>query len=853
MRRLFLLGVLLTLSLHLYRTGIPMLTTERVNDASHMRDKIAAAVASTGYILPEAPAPEWLRFPLPPATREVKVLTHAGLPLSAENDVEKRYWYRLRCRIENVDGHPLADFRYHHYAGLTFFREPETGEVIAPRFYLDSGIVPADGKIMPVHFDNFPGLLSNDGTSEASFSEAAFISFRLEWKDPSIHDALIRVYTKEKVSERKLGYLWRRLSPVEKAYLAKGNVYPPDFMTGKEKYHVLHHMWQPLGPLGVETVDYVKRQLYILKDIEGDPVQEAPIPPQGFLVDRRHRGIVPLPEGGGRIRLEILGIGDNGETNGAPGGDLRLRWFGAASTDRGAADISWSGDGAVFERMFEGGLIEIETNRDIVVRAFLLRDGDSKEITPDPFRVRAYFLGSDTPVIYDIAHQNQRATPFRLDLRLFRPSPADAGFPDQATVEYALLDMANAVLEKGTILISADIARHDWLSGRLSDGLVSEPTTRFFNFSPAVARVRLTSEAPVMASAYNRLPGMTKKTRVPDDYYAYSLRDDNRQPSWFSFRPAAHERLVLSNRSPMLITQPRPPEIEPELEAGHYKWTSFTPETPWRGRYLFVPKEPGESIREEQLSSVYRRLPANREATLTFRSMAAGRRTVRPSLVFFRRDPAPARIAFFLDGRPFHRIGIAGKRGELNLPAISLGRRRVRISSPPDIRWYINHAGGGHRPYLKRFAKRIGPGPAQRRLEFVYEKPGPTEEVLMVHLFSPLGSRTDATLRARVLSGPRQTNAPLEDWSLLDRRYIVRPDRSGRTAPSPVLHTQNDYTDPGRLLFLPMGRDLPSGRYRVRFDLENGPGGYMIFSKITLGQFEKRDFFRERGIQNEDP
>lgn len=849
MRRTVLLGVLLALLMHLYRAGIPMTTIRRSAGPSALSENLAASTVSTGYLLPEKDASAWLRFPLPPGTRSVKVLTHAGLPTSARREPDSRYWYKFRCRIEAGDGVALASFGYHHYTGFTRYRDPRTGKETDPRFYLDSDVIPADGKMMRINFDNYPGIAADAGGHDKPGSQAAFILFQLDWKDPIIRDVLIRVYTEEKVTERKLGYLWRRLSPMGKAYLTSGNLYPPDFLTEKEKYHVLHHMWQPLGPLGVETIDYIKRDLYIFREVDGDPVREAPIPPAGLLVDRFHRGIIPLPPGGGKVRLDIRRMPDAAAPEKMQAGHLRLCWFGIRSTDHATRDVSWSGEDAVIEQVFEGGLIEIETDRNIVVRAFLIQDGAAQEITPDPVRIRAYLMGPDAPVIYDVAHRGQRETPFRLDLRRFTAPETDMGLTGVRTVRYALLDMTNAELKEGTISVAPEITRYDWFSGYFSGGLTSEPTTRYFSLGPEVARIRLTSDGPVVVSAYNRLPGMIKETRVPDDFYAYPLRDETRKPAWFSLRPAGHDRLLLSNRSPVLTVQHRPPEVKPALEAGQYKWEAFTPETAWEGRYLFVPRTPGESFREEQLTSVYRRLQANRDVPLMFHAMADGRRVIQPTLIFFRKDRGPAQATLYLNGRLFHRIRIAGGRGELTLPPLPTGRQIIRLDSPPGIRWHINHAGGAVDPHLKRFAKRIGPGAGHRRLEFSYEKSGPVEEVLMIHLFSPLGTKEATRLRVRVGAvGPRQANAPMAAWSLLDRRYIVEPDHSGGADAVPVLHTRNDFTDPGRLFFLSMGSDLPAGRYRVRFDVESGPGGYLIFSKITLGQFEKRDFFRERGI-----
>ena len=50
--------------------------------------------------------------------------------------------------------------------------------------------------------------------------------------------------------------------------------------------------------------------------------------------------------------------------------------------------------------------------------------------------------------------------------------------------------------------------------------------------------------------------------------------------------------------------------------------------------------------------------------------------------------------------------------------------------------------------------------------------------------------------------------------------------------------------DTGQRLFFPLDADMPAGRYRVRVDLEAGPGGYLTLSRVTPGLFAQRTLSR---------
>jgi hypothetical protein len=68
-------------------------------------------------------------------------------------------------------------------------------------------------------------------------------------------------------------------------------------------------------------------------------------------------------------------------------------------------------------------------------------------------------------------------------------------------------------------------------------------------------------------------------------------------------------------------------------------------------------------------------------------------------------------------------------------------------------------------------------------------------------------------------------------------------------APGPpiaVLNTVAAHVDSGQPFFLPIGHDVPAGRYHIRLRLERGPPGYLTLVELKRGVFESRQFTEEK-------
>ncbi len=818
MRRLtILLLILLAASYYAFRF-FQTLPVKTGSDRSDPAQKIENARTSVTYILDKT---KWTEFSLTPASNIVKILSNAVLPSDMETSPADRIWYAFEYRILNSQKEVIAHRKYHHHTRLTLFSNEETGSEEPSSFFMDPEIVPADLRSTLIDLDKL--------------ENPRFISLRLFRKDSGVMDVVARVYCEETVAERKIAYMWHRLSDEQKRLMARGNVYPPDFLTESEKRNLLEVIWRPLGPAGMENQDYRVRRLYVLREMEGDRIGPS-VFPRGLLIDKFHYGIIPVPESGGHIRLQMTGL-DHSKT---PGARITVKWYGRKAHERYFETIPWTRKKS-YEKYFKGGLLEIKTDRDMVVRAFLGKGENRTEITPEPLYVRTYLISAGRPVVYSVDHVKNLATPFRFDFRTFCLQSEQKERPSPATIKYVLTGKSGRTVKTGTIRINPEISRYDRFSGDFTGFLVSDAEQRFFNLPPNVQKISFTSNQTALISGYNRPPDIVKQTRAPEDYYKYHLKDEKRLPTWFSLRPLDYYDLIPADRTRLLVVQYRPPEDKPDYLAGRYAWESFLPEGDWRGRYLFVPVDSDKPVAEDSYNIIYRPVPANTGLDVTFRHSVKRIRSIRPKLFFERPSAEPEPFKFFMDGGILFETKISGRRGEMDLPAISAGAHRIRISGPEDTKWLMSNAGPGERPVVKRFARHLDHG----GLKFVYDKQSAGPETLMAHFFSPFDQTYRSVVNVHIASENSGGIGPHLENTLTNRKFSITPDR---TDPVPVLHTQTEYVDHGRVFYLPLGSDLPPGKYRITFSLEKGSEGYIIFSKITPGEFEKRRFYNEETI-----
>ena len=815
--RYIIRGIIITLlaGFVIFKFGIPLFQALTTKDKLHQK-RMDRAIVSIAYILDDK---KWTSFPIPLIGSQARVVTNANLPSSynAKPDDERHYAYQFQVldRNENI----LSDRIYHHRTKMTTFKDEE-GDVFTNSFYLDSDLAPFDSRSMRIDF--------------AGMEKGRLIRFRLLSKDESIADVGLRLYIYLEHKKEQPGFLWRRLSDKQKTRLTKGNVYPHELLAEEEKRNLIQRTWIPLGPLGAEGKDYQSRKLYVLQEPEG-AAADFDLQNVGLYIKEGHWGIIPIPEEGGRIRLEFINM------SGRSPQDIRLRWYGRGIGIRMDYTVSWEDGKASFEELFKGGMIEISPSDNIAARAFLIKGDEEVEITPLPLYARAFIIKPGMPVEYKIHHTGDRPTPFRAVFRYQIPKRKEGPPEDLRYADYQLLDKNGGVERSGSIPLDVGPSLYDGIAGNPPDMDISDPAVSNFYIPQNIDSIRFSSGSEVMVASYTRPDSMTREVRVPEDYYA-SAAQEEKQPGWFAVRPANYKGLASGGRSLLIAAQPRPAEDNEDLAAGRYLWEDFHPEGGRPSRYILTAEAAADTGRKNK-EGYYSLLSPNHNMSVEFVHIA-GLAKISPMLIYIRKSSEPVSVKFFLDSKLHYETRIAGLRGEIQLPPVKFGRHNIRLESSGKAEFYLNNIEGGERVFLKRFVNRLD----KNGLDFMYNKKTPSDELLSVRFYSPSKNMERNTILTSVDTGGILLLEPFESWTFSKQRFSIKPDNMERAA---VLNTYNDYLESGQLFFVRLGSDLPPGDYRIRFDLESGTGGYLSLHRVTPGLFEERKFYKERGLTDD--
>jgi hypothetical protein len=788
--------------------------TEATEDAG---DRFADANTSVIYPLD---AEEWTHFPFSNPPSAVRIVSHADVPAETLEVPDTRWRYAVAVQVLGRSGAVIRETVQHFRTRVIAYRDTNTGEAFTATAY-------ADGTVVPTAADAVALDLSD-------LEQPTAIRARIASTDPGIRSVALRVYERQPATERRLSVGWQRLSAEDRAYLAQGNVFPPERLSADERINALRNRWTPIGPSGVEGRDYRAQTLYALGGIKQPRIEPQALPP-GVYADAHHRVTIPLPEQGGRIRLAIQPVGDIRR------GELAVNWYGQGLAERSSHSFAWNqpeispetSPETSVEATFGGGLLEIASDQPVTLRAYLQGGETEEEITQVGDQVRTFSILPDQDLTYPVLHVGDEPTPFRISFRClcFDVEGLLIHRPD---IRFKLVDNRGVVLEEGVVPLAPQPSLYDHPAGDLT-GLVSDPVSVHFNLPPGTSRLILSAGAPVLATASSHPPGTEREFLVPEDSFAPHA-DAGRRATWFSVRPENWENLVSANRAVMITVPQRPPEVDPEIAAGLYEWEQFTPEGSWLARDLLVPRN-SSPARQQALSAIYTPIPTDETVALVF-TLPVQVPTVQPELIYLRQGTGPLTIRGTVDGRELFRQTVGATRGTIPLPAFAAGRHDIRITTSQAAEILINQVAPGPGSVIRRRALRLAAGETW----FEIEKKSADPEIVAAHLFPQSGGEQRQIVRVAI-EGGEQTIGPLEDWTIRQREYSVR---IGPEEPDVRVLGAEQTVGPERTLFLPLGSDLPAGRYRLRFTLPHGPEAYLALTRTTPGLEARREVLQER-------
>lgn len=800
--------------------------------------KMALVSQSSSSIAYRAEPQQWLSFALASGITQFKIISNANLgkidAARAERQANpaRRWNYALDIEVLDRNQKVLMQRTHHHRADIAEFIAAD-GQRYSTAFYLRQALTPLSGVIVNLDLSLMPG--------------ASRVRVRLAKKDADIDEVVLRAYQPERLSKERAALLWQRLNDRQREALARGSVYPHELLQESEKRNLLLHAWQAVGPQGAEGRDYHPRDLYVLLDRDGAAADD-PAPPYGVLADAWNWGTLPLPEAGGRIRLEItptrrpLPAGSKGKDH-----VILVRWFGKSLFERTKTRIPWAGQAITREIDFAGGLLEFEAPEEVAIKATRQMAGKEEDLTPPPQYLRVFTANERQPIRYSLAETGATSA-IRLELRTI----SLAGQPLPAAAEYRFLDRAGQALKIGTIPLKLLPGHYEKRVADFSGAMLSDPEIVHF-LAPENARQLVVSAAPgtpqdatpLLVSAHTRPPELAREIRMPEDLYDFNASGQPgeqgitpRIPAWFVVRPDDYESLVLNNQSQALIVQARPSEDRPEIRAGRFQWEDYRPQGNWLSRPIFAPREASVPERDAALPTTFSPLPMKREVKLDFPAFR-GSTTLRPQLIWLG-PSAPVTLQVRIDGKT-QTLRLHGPYNAATLPLLASGTHRIRIDSTLGGSLYLNHV----RPQPGAMVRHVAQFLAQPQT-FDYERKSAVEETLTLRFFQPLAKGTRQNLRVR-MEGPKLAlMTPLQHWEFSERQASLRPDTR---ASSPVFDTRAERCDAGQAVYLPFKADAPLGRYRLSIIPPPGAAGYLSVSRLTPVISPERRIF----IQSELP
>ncbi|HKK90892.1 MAG TPA: hypothetical protein VJ936_05805, partial [Desulfobacteraceae bacterium] len=309
----------------------------------------------------------------------------------------------------------------------------------------------------------------------------------------------------------------------------------------------------------------------------------------------------------------------------------------------------------------------------------------------------------------------------------------------------------------------------------------------------------------------------------------------------------------------IIAIQHRPPEIDPFIGRGAFKWDGFSSSSRGRGHYLLVPAKKKEYHRNTSLVSNFKEIPGNRPLRVDFRS-AGDLDTMRPSLVYCLPEKeeetgthaAPLfSIEVVLDNERFFHREIMGRTGKIRLPPVTRGAHQLAIYSRSKVKTFVNCILSDAPGYYLRFAQLLD----KNSVTFQYRKHARGEETLSLGVFFP--DTAPQRLRFRVEMDPGAVSrrvGPLKGLTVPRRIFSVRSDANG---PVYVLNSSSPVLGSFQSCFFPMGPDLDPGQYPVTIFPETDQKAYVFPYRLLPGIYPERRFQKqydlETGLDTNDP
>ena len=811
----------------------------------------------------------WLTFQLPPNCAALRLLTNANFraPVPKPRMSQSRLGWRYSIEYELLNEQEgLTHSTYAFRTQVTELRDAVSGKTLTRSYYDDHDLVPAAAAelIFPVHRLRTPPTI---------------LRLKLLTHDTPIRDVGARVYATVERPGYAKHHTWFRKSHRSRELLARASVYPHSLLRERERQNLLRWVRLPVAPFGLEQRDYQRRVLYVRTDPPGEEVGPQPLPP-GLYVGPELAGVIPLPNGDGVVALRF----EPWEDSGAPAAfaaqsnptDAKPRasstkvavakWFGRHPFQFQERFFSWDSEVGEFEFAANGGLLEFSSQTPVMVRAFWTpattaklpanlatheghvtgsarsafpmsaTESGTHEITPKPAHILTYPI-AEGPVQFRIAHLDERPTPFRLSVRVPKPSQEQAptvSYQQSARVNWKMFAGDGSVVGEGILDCYFEYSRYDYvqLEGRIYP--VADPTHFYFRVPSTVERLEFRSDEPqLIVNGATRPVSVRSVRHVPDDYDRF-LKQDRLVLDWFRVRPENHGELMDQKRWLKVHMPPDSPARSDELLAKTYHWEDFLPAGPWQARRLLTRIDADAAASAQSVAVRFEQIPLAVDLRVSVQGRGWEPR-VAPRLIVLSDSTVEStgELKIYVNGRLHDSFHLLHARSQLHLKPLPgeapfEGTMRFECNKPATV--LMNRVQLPESPqYLRRYAIRFD----GNALEFDYHKRLEGEERLTLRYHAAVDRQDSIQISCDIVPAFAMT-PPLvtKDWTMQSRSFKLSPHVERSTV---VLGTANQTVDEGRLCFVKLNSDMPPGDYKIRLTREQTEPAYVILSRTIPG------------------
>lgn len=752
---------------------------------------------------------KWLEFSLTQSSDSIRLLSNAVIPGEFAAEPDKIWHYAIEYQFLDDNGDIITQQIYHHRSKITWLKD-EQGKLQSQTFFLSKDQVPTSSSEILLRTKPYQSISKVRVRTHSTSPEVQFIFFRL--------------YEREVLPDKKIDYLWQRMTLEERERISRFSIFGIDFLREIERYQMLKYRWRPVGPSGILEKNYDTEKLYINKDELIVPIEDKILAAQ-VDADKDYYHVIPIPEQGGLLSLafKIIPGGTDSELN-----NVQINWFGKGRLKREQMTYNLK-DSQPWEKYIQGGLVEIRTSQPVAINSWLTNNGQRQEITPDKAVLPVFLLSQNQSLGYRIEHIKERSTPIKISIR-------------RLINEYWLSDKETLINfsffkqqeKRFTGEIKPEFVRsfYDRILNLSQDGVISEAYNYYLNIPAGVDRIEFESNEPVYINLFNRPPSFYKRIRVPEDYY--NPREINHiRPTWFGLQAENQQQLLRNNQRALLSIQPRPPQDEAVVSLDQYEWDDYFPSGNWQARYLFNSRNNDLPVLADSLVSLFHPVPVAETMTLDF-IPKAGVSVLEATLIFLRNIDKASKLKVYIDDKLRLETYISGTNGQLKLPAISAGKHKIRIKSEGDTNWFINYSKDQGNYRVKRLSTRID----NKTLNFDFNK-NKANMVLSGLFQSRYQTSERSTLQVTITPDKRMMSA--QGFSVLNRQFDIRPDNSEAIK---VLNTEKQLVGRGQRFFIPLGEDLPLGSYHISMEILDGVPGYISLYTFEFGSAEKYQFFK---------